>query len=57
MVIFHTDFSVKGAVVVPYSVVWEFAARQGYNRVSYSQACRLPGALDISPAVQAAAER
>lgn len=57
VVIFRPDFSVKGAVVVPYASVWEFAAAHEYNRVSYSQACRLPGAVDITAAVQAASER
>lgn len=57
VVIFHPDFAVKGAVVVPYAAVWELVARQAYNRVSYAQACQLPGAVDITAAVQAAAER
>ena len=57
VVIFRADFSVKGAVVVPYAAVWELVARQEYNRVSYSQACQLPGAVDITPGVHAASER
>jgi hypothetical protein len=57
VVIFCPDFVVKGAVVVPYAAVWDLVARQAYNRVSYSQACQLPGAVDITEAVRAAAER
>lgn len=51
IVIFRPDFSVKGAVIVPYSAVWELVAAQRYNRVSYSLACQLPGAVDITAAV------
>jgi len=57
VVIFQPDFAIKGAVVVPYAAVWELVAQQKYNRVSYSQACALPGSVDITAAVQAAAER
>jgi hypothetical protein len=57
IVIFRPDFSVKGAVIVPYAIVWEFAARQEYNRISYAQACQLPGTVDITAALQAASER
>jgi hypothetical protein len=57
VVIFKPDFTVKGAVVVPSNVVWQFVAQQAYNRVSYSQACGLAGAVDITADVQAIAER
>lgn len=53
VVIFHPDFSVKGSVVVPYSGVWDLVARQDYNRICYSQACQLPGAVDITARVRA----
>ncbi len=56
VVIFQPDFGIKGAVVAPYLAVWEFVHGQQYNRISYSQACRLPGAFDITAAVRAAAE-
>jgi hypothetical protein len=56
VVIFSPDFSVKGAVVVPYSAVWDLVTRQQYSRISYSQACALPGAIDITAAVRAASE-
>lgn len=57
VVIFRSDFSVKGAVVVPYAAVWEVVACQDYNRISYPQACQLPGAKDITAAVQAVSEQ
>jgi hypothetical protein len=57
VVIFQPDFRIKGAVMVPYAEVWRFIANQQYNRISYSQACFLTGAIDITLAVQAAAER
>jgi hypothetical protein len=55
IVIFREDFAVKGAVMVPYAAVWELVVRQAYNRVSYPQACALSGAVDITSAVQTAA--
>ncbi|MDP9173607.1 MAG: hypothetical protein M3O30_07045 [Planctomycetota bacterium] len=57
VVIFHSDFRVKGAVLVPYGVVWELTAHQQYNRISYSQASQLIGAIDISGAVRLAADK
>ena len=54
ILIFQADFSIKGAVIVPYPAVWEFVRDQQYNRISYSQACRLPGAAELTTAVQAA---
>jgi hypothetical protein len=42
VVIFRPDFSVKGAVLIPYAAVWEIVAAQKYGRISYSQACRPP---------------
>ena len=56
LVIFRPDFGVKGAVVVPYASVWDFVASHQYNRVSFPQACELPGAVDITTAVRAASE-
>ena len=56
IVIFSIDFSVKGAVVVPYSAVWDLVSQKLYSRVSYSQACALPGAVDITAAVRVASE-
>ncbi len=55
VVVFHTDFTVKGAVIVPYSGIWKVAAHQEYNRVSYSQALRLAGAIDVTALVRKAA--
>lgn len=57
VVIFQPDFSVKGAVVVPYASVWELARNHQYNRISYPQACALAGAIDITSSVSKAADR
>jgi hypothetical protein len=57
VVIFSPDFAVKGAVVVPYSAVWEFVTCQRYSRISYSQACALPGAINFTAAVREVSER
>jgi hypothetical protein len=57
LVIFHTDFSVKGAVIVPYAVVWKLASQHQYNRLSYAQACQLAGAVDVTAIVRDAANR
>jgi hypothetical protein len=54
---FLAHFAVKGAVVVSYASVWDLVPRQAYNRISFTQACQLPGAVDITAAVHAAAER
>ena len=54
IVIFFPDFRVKGAVLVPYSEVWGCAASSRYNRISYTQACQLEGAIDITADVSAA---
>jgi hypothetical protein len=55
IVIFHADFGVKGAVLLPYKVVWRLATRQRYNRIGYSQAARLDGAIDVTERVRRAA--
>lgn len=57
IVIFYPDFNIKGAVLVPYAEVWGGTGRTRYNRTSYIQACALPGAIDITALVAAAAER
>lgn len=57
IVIFRADFSVKGAVIVPYAAAWESVAAQRYNRVSFAQACQLPGAIDITTTIQTAADQ
>lgn len=57
IVIFHPDFRVKGAVLVPYSKVWDLVRVQEYNRISFSQATKLKGAIDITGLVSALAER
>ena len=55
VVIFHHDFAVKGAVVVPYDSVWQLVASHRYNRLSYPQACGLRGAIDVTDRVRDAA--
>ena len=55
VVVFHPDFEVRGAVVVPYDSVWQLVASQRYNRISYSQACGLRGAIDVTDRVRDAA--
>lgn len=57
VVIFHADFAVKGAVVVPYAAVWAFVAERRYRRLSYTTASRLAGAVDVTARVRMAAER
>jgi hypothetical protein len=55
IVVFHPDFDIRGAVVAPYDSVWELIASQRYNRISYSQACGLRGAIDVTDRVREAA--
>jgi hypothetical protein len=55
VVIFELDFNIKGATVVPYEAVWDLVVQQRYNRVTYFKASKLPGAVDVSNAVRAAA--
>ena len=55
VVIFQPNLDVKGAVIVPYTVVWEYLQQQPYNRVSYSKACQLSGAKVITETVRAKA--
>jgi hypothetical protein len=57
IVIFHPDFRVKGAVLVPYREAWPFVEASAYNRISYTQACGCRGAVNITTEVAAAAER
>lgn len=57
VVVFQPDFNVKGAVIVPYASVWEFVSSHQYNRISYLQACQLPGSVNITAELQSAAEQ
>ncbi|MEX2671678.1 MAG: hypothetical protein WD294_06160 [Phycisphaeraceae bacterium] len=57
IVIFFPDFNVKGAVLVPYAEVWPVVAARPYRRISYPEACRLSGAIDITMRVVEAAGR
>lgn len=57
IVIFFPDFRVRGAVLVPYPEIWKYVKLSQYNRISYSQACRLNGAIDITESVAAGSQR
>jgi hypothetical protein len=57
IVIFEADFSVKGALLVPYASVWPVASARVDRRISYTQAQALSGAIDITQAVAEAAAR
>ncbi len=57
IVIFHADFRVKGAVLVPYASVWQLVSMQQYNRISFAQARELEDAKDITAMVAAVADR
>lgn len=57
VVVFEADFTVKGAVLVPYASIWPIVAAHAYGRVSYVQARALPGAIDITTRVREAAAR
>lgn len=57
IVIFHADFRVKGAVLVPYSEAWKYVEASPYNRISYAQACACIGSIDITSEVRLASQR
>ena len=57
IVIFSPDYSVNGAVIVPYGQAWPIVDARKYRRISYAEACQLEGATDITELVAAAAER
>jgi hypothetical protein len=57
VVVFQPDFTVKGAVLVPYAAAWECVTQSAYSRISYSYACGCEGAIDITEKVATAARR
>ena len=57
IVIFYPDYSVKGAVLIPYSQVWPIVDSRKYRRISYGEAFQLEGAVDVSEPVRAASLR
>jgi hypothetical protein len=57
VVIFAPDFSVKGAVLVPYAEAWKIIDESPYGRISYSQACSCNGAINITDIVNQAAQK
>lgn len=57
IVIFYPDYSVKGAVLVPYSEVWRVIDSRKYRRISYGEACQLESVVDVTEPVSAASQR
>jgi len=57
IVIFNRDYSVKGAVLVPYSVAWNYLSKSNYSRISFQIASGLEGAFDITKQVRDASLR
>jgi hypothetical protein len=57
IVIFHLDFTPKGATMVHYDAVWDLVVNQSYNRVSFAQAACLAGAIDITDKVRLASSK
>ena len=57
IVVFFTDYSVKGAVLVPYSQVWPIINARKYRRISFSEARQLESVVDIIELVSAASQR
>jgi hypothetical protein len=48
IVIVDAGFTVKGAVLAPFHEAWRIVNANPYNRISYSQACACPDAIDIT---------
>lgn len=57
IVIFFPDFSLRGAVLVPYAKIWPLIDSRQYRRISYVEACQLDGAIDITTKVIKSANR
>ncbi|HSU66035.1 MAG TPA: hypothetical protein VLJ39_04155 [Tepidisphaeraceae bacterium] len=57
IVVFNVDHSIKGAVMVPYTVAWDRIAQSQYSRISYKTAIGLEGAYDITDKVREASLR
>jgi hypothetical protein len=57
IVVFYPDYSVSGAVLVPYGEVWPIIDSRKYRRVSYGEACHMEGIVDITEFVSAASQR
>jgi hypothetical protein len=57
IVVFFPDYSVKGAVLIPYNQVWPIVESRPYHRISYGEACQLDEAIDITELVSAVAQR
>ena len=57
IVVFFPDYSVSGAVLVPYGEVWPIIDSRKYRRISYGEACQIEGVVDITELVSAASQR
>jgi hypothetical protein len=57
IVIFYPDYSVKGAVLVPYQEVWPIIVSRKYRRIGYGEARQLEGVIDITEPASAASHR
>jgi hypothetical protein len=57
IVIFDAEMAVHGAVLVPYTSVWQIVESRSWRRISYGEAIALPGAINITSQVQAASKR
>jgi len=56
ILIFNADFTVKGAALIPYEAVWNLVRVQKYNRIGFSQAIQISGAIDITHDVRRATD-
>jgi hypothetical protein len=57
IVIFNLDMSVHGAVLVPYTSVWQIIESRRWRRISFSESICLEGAINVTTLVQAASQR
>lgn len=57
VIVFDSDFVVKGAVLVPHDAAWQFVSASPYNRISFTQACTCDGAVNITREVAAASQK
>jgi hypothetical protein len=57
VIVFEAEVSVRGAVLVPYNVVWEVIESRTWRRISYDQATAIQGAINITMQVIAASQR
>lgn len=56
IVIFRTDYRVKGALLIPFRRLWPVIKAHPYRRIGFTAAARLRGAVDITEEVARASE-